>query len=259
MSFPVHLSLFGLALHPHVVFETLGYFVGFRLYLWGRRRQGDVIPAPTRWWAITAAALGGAFGSKLLAWLEDPSALQAHWREPAFFLAGKTIVGGLLGGLVVVEVVKWVLGERRSTGDLFAIPLAVGIAIGRIGCFLTGLDDHTYGVATSLPWGVDFGDGVSRHPTQLYECIFLVAFAIVLARVRVVLTRSGDAFKVFMIGYLAFRLAIDAIKPAPAVWGLATIQWACVAGLVYYGNDIVRLGRAALDGRLRRDTAIHTT
>lgn len=258
MSFPVHLSLFGLALHPHVVFETLGYFVGFRVYLWSRRAQGDVIPAPTRWWAITAAALGGAIGSKLLAWLEDPAALQAHWREPAFFLAGKTIVGGLLGGLIAVEVVKWWIGERRSTGDLFAVPLAVGMAIGRIGCFLTGLDDNTYGVATALPWGVDFGDGVHRHPTQLFECGFLVMFALVLAHLRPRLARSGDVFKAFMIGYLAFRLAIDAIKPAPVVWGMATIQWACVVGLIYYGRDIVRLGRTALDGRLRRDTAIHT-
>lgn len=259
MTFPAYLELFGARLHPHVVFETLAYFLGFRVYLWLRRRQADDIPGPTRWWAITAAALGGAVGSKVLAWLEDPVALRAQWTDPAFLMAGKTVVGGLLGGLVAVEVVKALLGERRSTGDLFAVPLAVGMAIGRIGCFLTGLSDHTYGVATTLPWGVDFGDGVARHPTQLYEVVFLLALVAALVRLGSVLTRSGDVFKVFMIAYLAFRLGVDAIKPAPSIAGLAAIQWACVAGLIYYGNDLVRFARMALDGRHSRGTAIHTT
>lgn len=259
MTFPVYLDLLGARLHPHVVFETLAYFLGFRVYLWLRRRQVDDIPGPTRWWAITAAALGGAVGSKVLAWLEDPAALQAHWTDPAFLMAGKTVVGGLLGGLVAVEVVKALLGERRSTGDLFAVPLAVGIAIGRIGCFLTGLPDRTHGTATALPWGVDFGDGIARHPTQVYEVIFLLALVAALLRLGTVLTRSGDVFKVFMIAYLAFRLGVDALKPAPSIVGLAAIQWACVAGLVYYSNDLVRLARMALDGRTSRGTAIHTT
>jgi prolipoprotein diacylglyceryltransferase len=258
MTFPVFLDLLGARLHPHVVFETLAYFLGFRLYLWLRRRQADDIPGPTRWWAITAAALGGAVGSKVLAWLEDPVALRAHWTDPAFLMAGKTVVGGLLGGLVAVELVKTLLGERRSTGDLFAMPLAVGMAIGRIGCFLTGLPDHTYGLATSLPWGVDFGDGVARHPTQLYELVFLAALAVVLARLGARRPPRGDIFKVFMVAYLAFRLAIDALKPGVAVMGLTAIQWACLAGMLYYGPDIVRWMRAGFGGRRERDTAIGT-
>ena len=81
-------------------------------------------------------------------------------------LGGKTIVGGLIGGLVGVELVKLAMGIRRSTGDLYAPALAVAIAIGRIGCLLTGVADDTSGTPTSLPWGMDLGDGVSRHPTQ---------------------------------------------------------------------------------------------
>lgn len=56
---------------------------------------------------------------------------------------------------------RW-LGIRTSTGDLLALPLAVGITIGRIGCFLTGLSDGTFGRPSSLPWAVDFSDGI-RH------------------------------------------------------------------------------------------------
>ena len=66
-------------------------------------------------------------------------------------MGGKSVVVGLLGGFVAVEWVKRRIGVRRSTGDLFVIPLAVGIAIGRIGCFLTGLDDHTHGLPADLP------------------------------------------------------------------------------------------------------------
>jgi prolipoprotein diacylglyceryltransferase len=70
---------------------------------------------------------------------------------------------------------KRYIGLHQSTGDLYAVPLALGIAIGRIGCFLTGLSDNTYGTPTTLPWAINFGDGIPRHPTQLYEIAFLLA------------------------------------------------------------------------------------
>ena len=89
-------------------------------------------------------------------------------------MGGKTIVGALIGGLITVEVTKRYIGFRTSTGDLYAIPLALGIAIGRVGCFLTGLSDNTYGSPTTLPWGINFDDGIPRHPTQFYEIAFLL-------------------------------------------------------------------------------------
>ena len=229
------IDLLGFRIQPHPAFEALGYAVGLFLILRQRARQGDRIPNETRWWVIAAAMVGGALGSKALYWFEDPAALRAHWNDPAFLLAGKTIVGGLLGGLIGVEIVKRLLGEHRSTGDLLAVPLAIGIAIGRVGCFLTGLPDRTHGNPTSLPWGVDFGDGIPRHPTQLYEIVFLAGLAVVLTRMRS--RREGDVFKAFMVGYLAFRLAIDVLKPDIRVaLGLSAIQWACVAGLLYYAR-----------------------
>jgi prolipoprotein diacylglyceryltransferase len=169
-------------------------------------------------------------------------------------MGGKTIVGALVFGMMAVEIMKRYIGLEQSTGDLYAIPLALGIAIGRIGCFLTGLADHTYGVATSLPWGVDFGDGIRRHPTQLYEIVFLLGLILVLVRVLrstppsaapeaapAIGFRSGDVFKFFMVAYLSFRLLSDFIKPYPRVLlGLETLQWVCVLVLLYYARDIVR-------------------
>jgi phosphatidylglycerol---prolipoprotein diacylglyceryl transferase len=234
VTFPVYIPIGPWRLHPHVVFETLAYFVGFRVYLWQRRRDGDVLSTPTRW-SIVAAAIGGAaLGSKLLFWLEDPVLTWQHATDLAFLASGKTIVGGLIGGLIGVELTKLAFGVGQSTGDLFAAPLAIGTAIGRIGCFLTGLSDQTYGTATMLPWGVDFGDGVPRHPTQIYEVLFAGALAIVLLRLGRRPHASGDLFKLFMVAYLAFRLAIDFLKPEPRFGGLTSIQWASLAVLVYY-------------------------
>jgi prolipoprotein diacylglyceryltransferase len=235
MSFPVYINLFGSHLQPHPAFEALGYVVGLYLVLRLRAKRGDHLANETRWWVIAAAFVGGALGSKLLFWFEDPVALREHWHDAAYLLSGKTVVGGLLGGLIGVELTKQLLGVQRATGDLFALPLAVGIAIGRIGCFLTGLPDRTYGKPTSLPWGVDFGDGMPRHPTQLYEVAFLLCLAAWLARMMP--RREGDLFKTFMVAYLAFRLIVDALKPDVRIaLGLSAIQWACVAGLLYYAQ-----------------------
>jgi len=245
MSFPVYLPVGSLRIHPHLVFETLAYAVAFRAYLRLRKRRGDVLDDGNRWWMIAAAAMGAVVGSKALYWLEDPAQTFAHWHDPAYLMGGKTIVGALIGGLFAVEVVKRHLGIRQRTGDLFAVPLCVGIAIGRIGCYLTGLDDHTAGTPTTLPWGVNFGDGLSRHPTQLYEAAFALALGALLWRRMHLPFVAGWMFKMFMVAYFAFRLACDFLKPDVRVFlGMSSIQWACVAMLVYYSPDWFRWSKS---------------
>lgn len=209
---------------------------------------------------MAAAVAGAALGAKLLFWLEDPRLTLSNLHNAAYFVGGKTIVGALAGGLLTVEFIKRNIGLRVSTGDLYAIPLAAGIAIGRIGCFLTGLPDNTYGIATNLPWGVNFGDGIPRHPTQIYEMVFLLALIPILLYVQkkvVATARSpqpggrsflpGDVFKLFMIAYMTFRLVCDFFKPYPRLFlGLGGIQWVCVLILLYYSRDIARwLGHKA--------------
>ncbi len=236
MEFPVYVRLGSLTLHPHWVFEVLAYFLGTRLYLAIKSRWGDPVRDEDRWTVVAAAVVGCALGSKLLYWLSDPAVMLEHWHDPVFLLGGKSIVGGLIGGLIAVEWVKQRIGVTRSTGDLFGVPLAVGIAVGRIGCFLTGLDDHTYGLPTTLPWGVDFGDGLPRHPAQLYETAFLLlVMTPLLLYSRRRPHREGDLFKTFMVVYMGFRLLLEAIKPGVFFGGLNAIQWACLGTLVYYG------------------------
>jgi prolipoprotein diacylglyceryltransferase len=214
--------------------------VGFRSYLRLRKLCGDPVSDYVRWWVVAAAAIGAAIGCKVLYWFEDPTATLKNWSDPRYLLAGKTIVGGLLGGLIGVEWIKSRLGVTRSTGDLFAIPLALGIAVGRIGCFLTGLSDHTYGLPTSLPWGVNFGDGVRRHPTQIYEILFLLLLSVLLWKFMHLSHRNGDVFKVFMVSYMTWRLLVDFLKPEIRIAIFSSIQWACLLTLLYYSGDIVR-------------------
>jgi len=229
----------------HTVVEASAYFVGMQLFLWQRRRLALAALADRdHSLAIGVAAIvGAAIGAKLGYWIEDPRNAFAAFPDWRHLLEGKTIVGALLGGLLGVELSKRALGVRASSGDAFALPLMVGIAIGRVGCFLAGLDDHTYGNPTALPWGVDFGDGVARHPTQIYEIAFLTGLAFAISRRAHALPREGDRFRFFMIAYLGFRLAIDFIKPMPfAYFGfLSGVQLLCLGGLAYYRHDILRL------------------
>lgn len=146
----------------HPIFESLGYALGFAAYRTARRSAGDVITQQQRWEVIAAAIVGAVFGSRFLGLWNAMPIGDIRWSLFFAPTGGKTIVGGLLGGWLAVEITKRVVGIQSRTGDLFAIPLCIGIAVGRMGCLLAGLADDTYGRATSLPWGTDFR---GRHCT----------------------------------------------------------------------------------------------
>lgn len=233
MNFPANLDLFGLPVHPHLLFEALGYFAGARLYFFQRRRDGVPLPLETNLWLLVGCVFGAWAGSKLLAWIESPAHYLALLQsDPAALIGGKTIVGGFLGGWAGIELVKRRLGIARRTGDGFIWPLAVGTAIGRIGCFLTGLEDRTHGVATGLPWGVDFGDGVARHPAQLYESVVVLGLAAVASgAAKGRRLPDGARFRFFFSGYFLFRFGIEFLKPREIAWGfLSAIQLASLLG-----------------------------
>lgn len=241
MEFPVYLPIAGVRLHPHFVFESLAYAIALRLVLWNRRP--DSISASQRTSIIVGGLVGALVGAKLLVMVQHLDLLWTYWQHwLLLLLQGKTVVGALLGGLIGVEVTKKIIGVTQSTGDRFVYPLIGGTAIGRIGCFLTGLSDRTYGIATSLPWGIDFGDGIPRHPTQLYEILFLLMLMLFLQWRDRYPRQAGDLFRFYMVGYLSFRFGIDFLKPDfQPLLGLSAIQIACLLGLVYYRRSWSRL------------------
>lgn len=241
MDFPVYLSIGPWKLHPHLIFEMMAYSVAFQLALRNFRR--DTIAPPQRSSVVVGGLVGALVGAKVLVAIQHLDLLWQHWEQwIVVFFQGKTVVGAMLGAVMGVEITKRWIGLRQSTGDAFVYPLIIGTAIGRIGCFLTGLSDRTYGIATTLPWGVDFGDGIARHPTQLYEILFLVLLIAFLKWRSRYSLQSGDLFRFYMLSYLGFRFLCDLIKPDfRPILGLSAIQIACLLGILYYRRSIPRL------------------
>ncbi|PSB04274.1 prolipoprotein diacylglyceryl transferase [Merismopedia glauca] len=243
MEFPVYIWLGNWRIHPHLLFESLAYATAFRLLLFNSRR--GTLKDSQKTSLIVGGMVGALVGAKLLVILQHIYLLWEDWRLWLLLLVqGKTVVGALLGGILGVEFTKKLIGVKQSTGDVFVYPLILGTAIGRIGCFLTGLSDRTYGIATSLPWGVDFGDGIFRHPTQLYEIIFLLLLIVYLKFRSRYQIQVGDLFKFYVVSYLIFRLLIDFIKPDfHAVWRMSAIQFACLLGIIYYRDSLIKLSK----------------
>jgi phosphatidylglycerol---prolipoprotein diacylglyceryl transferase len=147
-----------------------------------------------------------------------------------------SVAGALAGGIIGVELYKIVRGITVSTGAIWVGPLALGIFIGRWGCLLAGLPDETFGTVTALPWGVDLGDGVVRHPVQIYESlamlIFLAVYLVALGR-RAAWT-GGRAFYIFVLFYAAQRFVWEFFKPYPDLLGpLNLFQLLALAMMLY--------------------------
>lgn len=249
VTFPIDLHIGDLAIPLHIVFDILAFGLGFAYYRYLRQRQGDAISAGVRMWIMIGAIFGALIGSRVVGVLEHADMLRNSPGLSVYF-ASKTIVGGLVGGLVGVELIKKLLGESRSSGDLFAYPLILAMIVGRVGCFLTGASDRTVGVASDLPWAFDQGSGYPQHPTALYEMVFLALLWVSLAMIqqtrirRESPSRPGALFRQFMVAYLSFRLLVELLKPRqPLVLGLSAIQATCVLALLYYGWLWFRLRR----------------
>lgn len=178
-------------------------------------------------WLIPVLALCfGALGAKLPTLL---SLSPAGWDGTQAALAltsGKTIVGGLIGGWIGVVSAKRFLGIRERRGNQFAPALALGLAFGRMGCLLQGC---CYGIVTAQPWGIDFGDGLLRHPTQAYEILFHLGACAALLLTGAFRKPGGMALKTYFISYLVFRFFLEFIRVEPRLWlNLTGYQWAAV-------------------------------
>ena len=198
----------------HAIFDIAAWLAAGLAGWWLSRLRGLQFPAQSLQLSYVAALLFGAgigaylFGTLNL-WLSGQSGV------------ARSIEGALAGGIVTIELYKWLNGISLRTGARFALPLAVGVAVGRIGCYFAGLDDFTYGTPTTLPWGHDFGDGVLRHPVQLYESAAMAAFAAfyvgaVLNRNHFVVT---NGFYLALLFYALQRFIWEFLKPYGAVIG----------------------------------------
>lgn len=242
MHFPINLHLFGKEISTHFVLEILSIFIGVRYYVYLRKRSTDTISDINRLKIFAAVCLGALIGSRLVGVFENPAEFFAVHNKFQYIFSNKTIVGGLLFALFAVELLKLKLGIKTSSGDVMTYPLSLALILGRIGCFCEGLADGTVGRETTLFTGVNFGDGILRHPLPLYEIVFLIClWCIIYALDKKQVLANGSKFKLFLITYFLYRFFIEFLKDNSFTFlGLSTIQYACLIGLIYYLKTLFR-------------------
>ncbi len=226
----------GFPVDTYPVMIMVALLTGILLYRHQLRQ--DRIQGWEAFYIAVLALSGGILGAKL-------PIIIMHWQELnsaplswATILSGRTIVGGLLGGFAATWGGKKLLGIEGRLGNQIAIPVAVGMAVGRIGCFLRGC---CYGEATTLPWGVDFGDHIRRHPTQVYEIVFDIILAgFLIWKKRYGVVQTGELFRIFLNSYLSFRFMLEFIRVEPlGALGLTAFQWLCLVSLLYMNRSFI--------------------
>ena len=239
MNFPYQFELFGSKVYYHFVFETLAFFVGIRLYYFLKKKIQDPIDDINRLWILLGAMIGALIGSRLIAVLE----IENFWNHLSFLeiYQNKTVAGGFLGGLLGVELIKKCIGVKIASGDIYVIPILIALFIGRIGCFLMGTSESTFGIETTFFTAMNLGDGKLRHPVALYEMGLMIVLLLFFLNIKNKKMQNGDRFKLFMILYFLYRFLVEFIKPYhPILLQLSSIQWSSLFIFVYYWKFFVR-------------------
>ncbi len=208
---------------------VMGYLTGLVAFGWMAHRRGLATSGMLS--VMGVGLIGGLAGANLTQWLATGS-------------GGKTILGGLVGGYLAVWLYKRRIGLRRPTGDLFAVALCAGEAVGRWGCYFGGC---CYGRPTSLPWAV-WQHGALRHPTQIYLSLASLDILVVLLRSERTGLPENGLFYLQGLLYCLARFAIEFWRATPTTTGgLTTAQWACLAGAAFFalrGAALLRLKEA---------------
>ncbi|WP_223255509.1 hypothetical protein [Flavobacterium sp. LM4] len=134
MKIPFEPVWFGYEINIHLVLEYLAFFIGYRYYAFLRKRTADRIITINRLSIILGAAIGAFLGSRIMGFLENP-VFVSDLKSLLDLFNVKTIMGGLFGGLLGVEIAKKIIGEKESSGDLFTFPIILGIFIGELDAF----------------------------------------------------------------------------------------------------------------------------
>ena len=240
MAFPFDLHVGSWVISTHLVLDIVAFVAAIIYYIRLRSKSGDVISLENRLDLIIGAIIGALIGSRLLASFEDVKYTMTNLSLLVVF-AQQTIMGGIIGGIIGVEIAKKIKSIKIATGDVYVFPLILGIMIGRIGCFLTGVSDRTVGLPCSLPWCFSQGDGISRHPASLYEILFLAILWVVLYQInKRFKLDSGVLFRLFVIAYSAYRLVVEFIKPHGTLFmGLSSIQFGCLAAAIFFSVQLL--------------------
>ncbi len=246
MDIPASLSIGPLTLHFYGLMYATGAVCAYFLTRWVARKVGKPFSSDHLTDVIFWTMLGGVIGGRLAysflynpdIYLADPVQILMVWQ------GGMSIHGGLLGGffglLFACYKIKRPIAE---VADLFLPALALGLAFGRLGNFVNG---ELFGRITEVPWGMDFGDGENRHPSQLYAMLKdLLLCAIFLFLILRISWKPGVLSGLFFCMYAVFRFIVEFFRaPDPQLGllalGLSMGQWLSMV-LFFVGLGIIFL------------------
>lgn len=225
---PIFLDLGFFQISSYAVLVILGLLVGSAIYFYESKKAGN--NSERGFFIAFGSLIGGVLGAKILQLLIYYQLIISNFNA---LFSGRTIIGGLIGGMIGAKITKRILKIEEKRGNYFAPAIAIGVAIGRLGCFFKGC---CYGKPTSLPWGINFGDGILRHPTQLYESLFMLVMFIVLEKLKYKKNlKPGELFKWLMLSYFTFRFFIEFIRVEEvALLGLTYFQFISVIVIIYF-------------------------
>jgi len=226
--YPVLFTLFGIPVDAFWVTVVAGFLASLVVVRSELRRQGH---DPGKGYdLILWAYIGGFVGARLFLIV---TAYDQFQRDPwALLFSGSGWVwqGGVAGGAVAVlwkaRRLRLPLGE---VADFSGMALAIGQAIGRVGCQLSG--DGDYGVATDLPWGMSYPNGVVPttehvHPTPVYESLACLAIFLWLWRRRATPHAPGARLGEYLVYTGIMRFAVELVRRNPVIaYGLTIAQW----------------------------------
>jgi len=200
---PFHIRVWGL---------LVGAGIGAGLLLTARLARKRGVGDQYIWNLGIIVLVAGIVGSRLL-WALQPAVIGDTFAHPvqaiAFWRPGLTLIGGLLAAIIAgIWYVRRARLSVRVVADLVAPGFGLGLAVGRLGCFLTGLHP---GLPTGLPWGIYYLEAI-RHPIPLYESLLglvLLGVGLFLLNRRL---PSGVAAVTVALTYLVGRSLLDLLR-----------------------------------------------
>jgi len=232
---PTLFTFGSLSIQSYAVFVFLAFVVAWRVRKVELSRLGHR-KWPGYHWVLVGALVGAMVGAKLGMLMFEPT-LRID-RMLSFDFTGKTVVGGLIGGYLGVEIAKKCVGITQSTGDAFAVGVPLAQAVGRVGCLLNGC---CYGTPFGGAWSMDLME-VSRHPTQIYESILLILLAGYLWAIRLRPAPAGHLFRRYIVGYALIRFTLEFFRGDPSIhWGpFSVVQVVCLSAALIFSTLIFR-------------------
>ena len=183
-------------------------------------------------WLAIAGLCGGVLGARLAMLLTDARVLAT-----APLLGGKAFFGGIIGGWLGVELMKRRLGIRRRSGDLFALALPAGEAVGRIGCFFNGC---CYGTVCDARWAI-YQHGAWRHPAQFYAAGIALFIFLALLTLRDKLAQEGELFLAYLLLFGVGRFVLEFFRERDIVWnGLSLMQIISLLLVAYASRELLK-------------------